>query len=65
MLENLIYLAILILVFYFVFNFLQSVIKTLLVVLIIFFLIVLFKTMNEPLTILDYQVYNFSIKKIK
>lgn len=65
MVENIIYGSILIISFYLIFKFLQSVIKTTLIVLIIFVLIVLFKSMSEPITFGNYQVFNFNISKIK
>ena len=65
MVENIIYGLILIISFYLIFKFLQSVIKTTLIVLIIFVLIVLFKSMSEPIILGNYQVFNFNISKIK
>jgi len=65
MIENILYGVVLIVAFYLIFKFLQSVIKTTLIVLIIFVLIVLFKTMNEPIVVGNYQVFNFNISKIK
>ncbi len=64
--ENIIIIAIIVAIFYFFFKLLHSIFKSLSIVLIIIVLVVLFKSMREPVEILGiYKVDNLKIERIK